>query len=102
MNKFRPSSSGTTLYIMKQRRIYGRTDNYNWQTRTEWYPVGYGLNKRTIMKQFIKLHYLACHAPESVTKKWQSAYNQFQNKHFASKGKASMRFLNTYTAHSWL
>lgn len=102
MNKFRPSSSMDTRNIMRMRLKYGRTDNYNWQTRTEWFPVGYGVNKKTIAKQFQKLHYLACHSPESVAKKWQPAYNAFQTKHFATKGKASMRFLNTWTAHSWL
>ena len=100
-NKFRPQDIGKS-YVMKQRLKYGCTDNYNWQTRVGWYPAGYGINKRTISKQFQKLHYLACHAPEPIAKKWKSAYNQFENKHFASKGKASMRFLNKWTAHSWM
>ena len=100
-NKFRPQNLGKA-YVMKERLAYGRTDPYNWQTRIEWYPVGYKLNKKTIAKQFQKLHYLACHAPEPVAKKWHSAYNQFSNKHFANRGKASIRFLNTWTAHSWL
>lgn len=100
-NKFRPQSIGKS-YIMKQRLHYGRTDSYNYQTRIEWFPVGYTYNKKVIAKQFQKLHYLACHSPEPVAKKWQSAYNQFYKKHFASGGKASIRFLNTYTAHSWL
>lgn len=101
MNKFRPQDIGKS-YVMKQRLKYGRTDNYNWQTRIEWYPVGYSINKRTIAKQFQKLHYLACHAPKPVTMKYKLAYNQFENKYLASKGNASMRFLNTWTAHSWL
>jgi len=87
---------------MKERLKYSHNDNYNFQTRIEWYPVGYKLNKKTITKQFQKLHYLACHAPKPVAKKWKSAYNLFHSKHFASKGKASMRFLNKWTAHSWL
>jgi hypothetical protein len=100
-NKFRPQDL-TKTFIMKERLKYGRSDNYNFQTRIEWYPVGYKLNKKTIVKQFGKLHYLACHAPEPVAKKWKSAYNQFEKKYFASSGNASMRFLNTWTAHSWL
>ena len=100
-NKFRPQDIGKS-YVMKERLKYGRTDNYNWQTRIEWYPAGYKLNKRTIVKQFQRLHYLACHAPEPIAKKWKSAYNQFDKKYFASGGKASMRFLNKWTAHSWL
>jgi hypothetical protein len=101
MNRFRPQDLGKT-YVMKQRLKYGRSDAYNWQTRIEWYPAGYGINKKTISKQFQRLHYLACHAPEPIAKKWNSAYNQFENKHFASRGNASVRFLNTWTAHSWM
>ena len=100
-NKFRPQESHK-IYIMKERRKYGRTDSYNFQTRVEWFPIGYQINKKTLSKQFSKLHYLACHAPEPVAKKWKSAYNLFEKKYFASGGNASMRFLNTYTAHSWL
>lgn len=100
-NKFRPQDFSKT-YIMKERLRYGHNDNYNFQTRIEWFPVGYKLNKKTIAKQFGKLHYLACHSPKPIAKKWQSAYNIFMTKHFATKGKASMRFLNKHTCHSWL
>ena len=61
-NKFRPSSSMDKKNIMKMRRIYGRTDNYNWQSRIEWYPVGFKLNHKTIFKQmgkFVKSLYSA-------------------------------------------
>jgi hypothetical protein len=101
MNKFRPQDMSKT-YVMKQRLKYGKTDNYNWQTRIEWYPAGYGINKRTISRQFMTLHYLARHSPKPVAVKWRKAYNQFESKYFASRGKASMRFLNTWTAHSWM
>ena len=100
-NKFRPQDF-SKAFIMKERLRYGHNDNYNFQTRIEWFPAGYKLNKKTIVKQFQKLHYLACHSPEPVAKKWKSVYNLFEKKHFASGGKASMRFLNTWTAHSWL
>jgi len=99
-NKFRPQEMHKPA-IMRENRL-GMRESYNWQTRIEWYPAGYRLNKKTISKQFRKLHYLACHAPEPVAKKWKSAYNLFDRKHFASGGKASMRFLNKWTAHSWL
>jgi hypothetical protein len=101
-NKFRPSSSMDTRNVMRVRRLYGKTDNYNWQTRIEWYPVGFKLNHKTIMKQFMRLHYLACHAPNTVTKKWKSAYNNFDTKHFGVFGGASMRYLNKWSCHSWL
>jgi hypothetical protein len=101
-NKFRPSSSMDTKSVMKQRLKYGHSDNYNWQSRVEWYPAGYKLNKKTIARQFRNLHYLACHAPERVTKRWQRAYNNFYRAHFGAHKGASMRYLNTWSGHSWL
>lgn len=101
-NKFRPTSSMDTKSIMKMRRVYGRTDNYNWQSRIEWYPVGYKLNHKTISKQFGKLHYLACHAPDRVTKRWQKAYNLYYKKHFGVHNGASVRYLNNWSCHSWM
>ena len=101
MNKFRPQDIPKAL-IFKQRLTYGRSDNYNWQTRTKWYPAGWGFNKKVIGNQFSNLHYLACRAPKPIQKKWANAYDNFMAKHFASKGKASVRFLNKYTCHSWL
>ena len=101
-NKFRPSSSMSTKSIMRERRKFGSClGNYNWQSRVEWYPVGYKLNRKTIFKQFGKLHYLACHSPEPITKKWQGAYNNFYKKHFGSY-KASMRYLNNWSCYNWL
>ena len=100
-NRFRPSSAMDTRTIMKMRRVHGRTDNYNWRIRVEWYPAGYRLNKKTIFKQFGRLHYLACHSPEPVARKWQKVYNNFHTKHFGTF-KASMRYLNKWSCHSWL
>lgn len=101
MNKFRPQDLPKS-FVMKQRLKYGRTDSYNWQTRVKWYPAGWRLNKQTLGNIHSRLHYLACHAPEPVSKKWAKAYKVFMNKHFGDSGKASMRYLNTYSAHSWM
>lgn len=101
-NKFRPSSSMDTKNIIKQRLCYGHTENYNWQSRIEWYPVGFKLNRKTIFKQFGKLHYLACHSPGPITKKWQKAYDNFHAKHFGTYKGASMRYLNNWSCHNWL
>lgn len=101
MNKFRPQDIPKS-YIIKQRLIYGRSDNYNWQTRIKWYPAGWKFNHKVIGDQFSKLHYLACHAPLPIKKKWKKAYDNFQAKHFATRGKASIRFLNEHTCHRWL
>ena len=101
MNKFRPQEVGTK-YIMKQRLVTGRAENYNWQTRSKWYPAGWKSNQISIGRRFSRLHYLACHAPKPIQKKWRSAYVNFYNQHFAGKGNASMRYLNQYTCHAWL
>jgi hypothetical protein len=101
-NKFRPSSAMDTKSIMRERRKYGSNlGNYNWQSRVEWYPAGFKLNRKTIFKQFGKLHYLACHSPETITKKWQATYKTFYKKHFGSF-KASVRYLNKWSCHNWL
>jgi len=99
MNRFRPQEVGTR-YIMKQRRLTGRSENYNWQTRVKWYPAGWKPNQISIGRRFGQLHYLACHAPAPIQKRWEQAYKTFCRKHLPYK--SSMRFLNQYTAHRWL
>jgi hypothetical protein len=101
MNKFRPQDI-STRHLMRERRITGRVENYDWQTRVEWYPAGWKLNQISIGRRFSQLHYLACHAPAPIQKKWRRAYRLFCDKHFANKGNASMRYLNTWTCHAWL
>jgi len=101
VNKFRPQDI-STRYVMKQRRLTGRAENYNWQTRIKWHPAGWKVNHVGIGRRFSHLHYLACHAPAPIQKKWRAAYRQFCNQHFADRGRASMRYLNTWTCHSWM
>ena len=101
MNRFRPQGISKT-FVMKQRLQAGRSDNYNWQTRAKWYPAGWGFNKRVIGNHFGRLHYLACHAPEPIRKRWRKTYDNFMAKHFGTRGKASVRYLNKYSCHSWL
>ena len=100
MNKFRPQDLPKS-YTIKQRLKYGRTDNYNWQTRIKWYPAGWGFNKKVIGDMHGKLHYLACHAPKPIQKRWAKAYNIFYKKHFGTQH-ASVRYLNNWSCHSWL
>jgi hypothetical protein len=101
-NRFRPSSAMTTQRIMRDRRRHGAVlGSYNWQSRAEWYPAGYGLNKRTIFRQFGRLHYLACHSPTRVQQQWQKVYDNFHTKHFGTF-KGSMRYLNQWSCHAWL
>ena len=55
MNKFRPSSAMTTKSIMRERRKYGALHgNYNWQSRIEWYPVGFKLNHKKLVQMLKK------------------------------------------------
>lgn len=100
-NKFRPQDYGTRL-VIRERLRGAKSCNYNWQSRVEWFPAGYRINKKTISKQFSRLHYLACHAPEPITKKWTKAYKVFYKKHFGADKGASMSYLNTWSCHSWL
>ena len=101
-NRFRPSSAMTTQRIMRERRRHGAVlGSYNWQSRAEWYPAGFQLNRKTIFRQFGRLHYLACHSPERVQRQWQKVYDNFHTKHFGTF-KGSMRYLNQWSCHAWL
>jgi len=101
MNKFRPQEIGK-VYLLKQRLKHGHTDSYNWQSRVRWYRAKDGINRQFIIRTFQYLHYRACHAPAPVRLRWKSAYQRFEKRHFASAGRASIRYLNTHTAHAWL
>ena len=101
MNRFRPQDVSARS-VMRQRLKYKTADNYNWQTRAKWYPVGWKLNHQVIANQFQRLHYLACHAPGPVQHRWDHAYRVFYRRHFGADRGASMRYLNTWSAHSWL
>ena len=101
MNKFRPQEISKS-YIIRQRLKTGRSDNYNWQSRVEWYPAVWSKHQQQFARRFARLHYLACHAPMPIQRRWQSAYRRFMNSHFGVSGRASMRYLNKWSAHSWL
>lgn len=100
MNKFRPQDI-SAKYKLKHYIRTSRHENYNWQSRIKWYPAGWGFNKKVIGNQFGKLHYLARHAPMPIQKRWAKAYDIFEKKHFGSH-KASVRYLNKWSCHSWL
>lgn len=104
MNRFRPRENSVLERLRNNRRLGFRDYiGYNWQIRSNWWPAGYKLNHRTIAKQFQVLHYLACHSPKPVQRRWRKAALAFQTRYFGkSNSKASVRFLNNYTAHRWL
>lgn len=98
---FRPQNT-SKKYTIKSRRI-GRNENYNFVDRIAfaWQPAGWRLNKKTIARMHSRLHYLAYHAPGPIQKKWQDAHNVFYKKHFGTE-KASVRYLNNWSCHSWM
>jgi len=104
MNKmFRPMESSKNATIKLRRMGYDNAwINYNFPTRAKWFLTGWGVNKRTIGSIHSRLHYLACHAPEPIQKKWRATYNNFMIKHFGAAGKGSMHYLNKWSAHSWM
>jgi hypothetical protein len=99
--KYRPIELNKK-YRIRYRLATGRNEAYNWRSRVRWYPVGWQVNRQTLLRIFSKLHYLGCHAPEPVQKKYRRVYNLFEEKYFATRGKASVRFLNNHTAYKWL
>jgi len=101
MNKmFRPMEMSKSATI-KMRRL-GMSENYNFSRRAKWYPAGWGFNKHVLAGIHGRMHYFACHAPESVRKQWDAKYQVFMNRHFGDAGRASVRYLNTWSCHSWL
>lgn len=100
---FRPQEHSKVHTIKLRRKGYGNEwINYNFVNRVKWYPAGWGINKRTIGIIHSRIHYRAWHAPGPIRKRWRAVHRTFMNKHFGSAGKASMRYLNTWSAHSWL
>ncbi len=90
-NKYRPSDV-SKKYRIRYRLETGRGESYNWHSRVRWYPVGWRLNRQTLGRIFSRLHYLARHAPKPIQLKYKRVYNLFEEKYFATKGKASMRY----------
>jgi len=100
---FRPMELSKKATIKLRRKGYGNEwINYNFPTRAKWFIAGWGINKRTIGSIHSRMHHLACHAPEPVQKQWRAKYAVFMDKHFGDAGKASMRYLNNWSCHSWL
>jgi len=99
MNKFRPQDI-SKKYKLKQYIRTGRIENYNWQTRIKWYPAGWGFNKKVIGGIFGRLHYLACHAPTPVQQRHRRAYRALEARLIPTR--ASVRYINTYSAGAWL
>jgi len=104
MNKmFRPQEKSTRATMRLRRMGYGNEwINYNFVNRAKWFISGWGINKRTIGSMHSRMHHLACHAPEPIQKQWRTKYAVFMKNHFGDNGRASMRYLNKYSCHSWM
>lgn len=88
--------------IIKDRLKTKRHKNYNFSKRIKYYPANWGFNQKVLGDMFEKFHYYACHAPNPIRKHWKNAYENFYRKHFLSKGRASLRYLNKYTCYKWM
>ena len=60
------------------------------------------VNQRVLAQVFIRLHYLALHAPAAVRKRNYPAYRRFCRHHFAQHWRTSIHFINNYTMERWL
>lgn len=102
MNRFRPQEI-YPRYRLKYWLKYGRYPSHNWQSRYTYKRVHpLPVNQETLGRIFSRLHYLACHAPKPVQKKWRPAYNNFIKRYCAEGGRHSIKFANKHTAHAWL
>lgn len=104
MNKmFRPQGIDRRATMKLRRKGYGNEwINYNFVNRAKWFIAGWQLNQRTIGSIHSRMHYLACHAPESVQKQWRAKYAVFMKHHFGDAGRGSVRYLNKWSCHSWM
>jgi hypothetical protein len=100
MLRFRPQNL-PLRFIVKERLQTGRTNNYNWQSRINWVPAGLTTNRVGILRRWQQIHHHAKHSYNTIPY-WNSAEKMFNKKFLAEGGKASVRFLNTYTAYNWL
>ena len=101
---FRPQEPNKRMTIRLRHRGYSKewTSMYNFVDRAKWYPAGWGFNRRVLGGIHSRLHYLACHAPVPIQKQWRVPYANFMAQHFGDAGKASMRYLNKWSCHSWM
>lgn len=103
LKKFRPIPVNALRRIRNERRASGYKGNYNWRNYdTDWWPSSYQINHKTLHKQFIRLHYLAWHAPLPVRQRWIKAYWLFKRRHFANPKTASSYFIDNYTIERWI
>ena len=105
MNKiFRPQEPNKRMTIRLRHKGYSKewTSMYNFVNREKWYPAGWKYNQRIIGGMHSRLHYLVCHAPEPIRKRWCVAYKNFMDRHFGDARRASMRYLNKWSCHSWM
>lgn len=100
MNKFRPQEMPKS-YIMKQRLKWGRSDNYNWQTRSNWVPACLKKNQISILRRWQQIHHFACHTAKPA-RHWVKANKMFEKQFLGTYGKGTMRYLNKWSSHSWL
>lgn len=104
MNKlFRPQEKCVVSIMRLRLKGYSNEwSNYNFVNRAKWYPAGWQYNQRVIGSMHSRMHYFACHAPVPLQKKWRAKYAVFMKKHFGDGSKASMRYLNKWSCHSWM
>lgn len=82
-----------------KRRLSGDSTNYNWQTRTEWWRDS-DTNRKHMIRVWKQLHYLACHAPEPVRRRWAGAYSRLMGR--LDPKFASVQYLEKYASVRWL
>jgi len=95
--RFRPQAV-SKVYTMKLRLRTGSAESYNWQSRARW--IREPDANQHILRVFGQLHYLACHAPAPVQKKWATTYRRFMNR--LEPKQTSVRYYNTWAFSRWL
>jgi len=88
-------------FTMQERRLGGKKINYNFVSRVKWKSFDWNINQIFLVNTHSRLHYLACHSPTKIQQRYKKVYTLFMNNHFGSH-KASIRYLNNWSCHSWM
>lgn len=99
MKKFRPIQISNKARL-KHFLHTGIKQSYNFVSNDRYYLACYTYNLIFLHRVFIRLHYLACHAPNSIQKKYKPCYNRFNKIHFPIK--ASINYSNTYSLSKYI
>jgi hypothetical protein len=96
--RFRPQYF-CPIFKLKSK-LRGQWENYAFEKYYGWESPT-TINRKTLMKIYGQLHYLAYHAPLPIQSKWASAERRFADKHIPKVG-LYWRWVEKHTPNGWI